>query len=62
MLKFKNRLKVGHFNEYLAHKLVLLLEDMVTRAKCYKKGDEIDVKKKSQDVKECVPKAEASHY
>lgn len=49
---FPNDLRAGHFNESLAHKLVLLMQKIMVRAKFYIKDDDSNATKTTMDVKE----------
>lgn len=58
---FQNGPKVGYFNESLAQNSSLTLDEVVTGAECYIKGEESNVKNKACDAKEHVPGAESSN-
>lgn len=61
MGEFQNGLKEWHFNKSLAQKPTLSLAEVVTRAKCYIKGEGSNIEKKVWDVEERVPNSEGSH-
>lgn len=42
---FQNGLKVGHFNMSLDHKLTSTLDEIMTHAECYNKGEKSNAKK-----------------
>ncbi|MCH92502.1 hypothetical protein A2U01_0013442, partial [Trifolium medium] len=49
---FQNGLRAGHFNESLAWKPAVSMEEIMKRAKCYIKGKESNAEKQSRDAKE----------
>lgn len=49
---FQHDLKVGQFNESLAPKSVSNMNEVITWAKCYIKGEEISMEKRSWYAKE----------
>lgn len=53
-------LKAKHFNESLTQRPTSLLVEVVTRPKCYIKGEESNIEKKTRDVEERVPSVEGS--
>lgn len=58
---FHNGPKEGHLSKYLAQKLALSLAELVIGAECYIKGEESNIEKKVQEIKERVPIAEVLH-
>ncbi|GAU33301.1 hypothetical protein TSUD_279790 [Trifolium subterraneum] len=49
---FHNRLEAGHFNESLAQKPAISMQEVIKRASCYIKGEESNAEKRSRDAKE----------
>lgn len=49
---FQNGLRAGQFNESLAQKPADSMEEVITRADCYIKGEESNAEKKARDIKE----------
>jgi len=49
---FQNGLRAGPFNESLAQKPADSMEEIMSRAKCYIKGEESNADKKARDTKE----------
>lgn len=62
MGEFQNGLMAEHFNESLAHNSTLSLAKVITKVKCYIKGEESNAEKKTHDFKERVPSADGSHH
>lgn len=58
---FQNWLKVNHFNESLAQKPTISMDEVMNKAECYIKGEESNMDKISRDAKEKVqPRHEGS--
>ena len=49
---FQNGLKAGHFNESLAQRPALNMEEIRARAECYIKGKESNAEKNNRDARE----------
>ncbi|PNX91900.1 gag-pol polyprotein [Trifolium pratense] len=52
---FHNGLRAGHFNESLAQKPALSMQEINKRAECYIKGEESNAEKRQRDAKERDP-------
>jgi len=57
---FQNGLRAGQFNESLAQKPADSMEEIISRAECYIKGEESNAEKHARDAKEKGP--ERKHY
>ena len=53
---FQNGLRAGQFNESLALKPADSMEEIISRAECYIKGEESNAEKRARDAKEKIPK------
>lgn len=60
--EFQNKLKTGHFNEFLVHKLALSLAEVVTKVKCYINNEESNTEKNVWGVNEHVLNTRDSHH
>src|ERR1044072_425084 len=49
---FQHGLKAGQFNESLAQKPAKSMDEIITRAECYVKGEESNMEKRARDSKE----------
>jgi len=49
---FQNGLRAGQFNESLAQKSTDSMEEIISRAECYIKGEESNAEKRARDMKE----------
>ena len=49
---FQQGLWVGQFNESLAQKPATSMDEIITRAECYVKGEESNMEKRTRDAKE----------
>ncbi|MCH89551.1 hypothetical protein A2U01_0010450, partial [Trifolium medium] len=49
---FHNGLKAGQFNESLAHKPVVTMQEIMMRVECYIKGEESNAEKRNRDSRE----------
>jgi hypothetical protein len=52
---FQNVLKVGHFNESLAQKPAISMQEIIKRVEYYIKGEESNVEKRTRDAWERDP-------
>ncbi|MCI88876.1 hypothetical protein A2U01_0110164, partial [Trifolium medium] len=52
---FQNGLKARHFNESLAQKLEITMQEIMKRAECYIKGQESNAEKRTRDSREKPP-------
>jgi len=57
---FQNGLRADQFNESLAQKPAYSMEEIISRAECYIKGEESNAEKRARDAKEKGPKRR--HY
>lgn len=51
---FQHDLKAEQFNQSLAQEMVSNMNEVITRAECYIKGEESNMEKLSRDAKEKV--------
>lgn len=51
VLAFHNKIKVKHFNEFLAQTPTYLMKEIMVRPKCYIKKEEGSAEKRAKDVK-----------
>lgn len=49
---FQNGLRVGQFHESLSQKPPDSMEEIISRAECYIKGEESNTEKRARDIKE----------